>query len=46
MSDPREPFHLRPIPQVVPTGQCLAFPEIRLRTYEVEPRDGVVVVRV
>ena len=30
----------------VPTGQCLAYPEIRLRTYEVEPRDGVVVVRV
>ena len=30
----------------VPTGQCLAFPEIRLRTYPVEVRDGEVVVRV
>lgn len=29
----------------VPTGQCLAFPEIRLRTYPVEVRDGEVVVR-
>jgi nitrite reductase/ring-hydroxylating ferredoxin subunit len=31
----------------VPTGQCLAFPEIRLRTYEVSVKeDGTVVVRV
>lgn len=29
----------------VPTGRCLAFPEIRLRTYAVEERDGQVVVR-
>lgn len=30
----------------VPTGQCLAFPEIRLRTYPVEVRNGEVVVLV
>lgn len=30
----------------VPTGQCLAFPEIRLRTYPVEVKDGEVVVRI
>lgn len=30
----------------VPSGQCLAFPEIRLRTYQVEVKDGEVVVRV
>ena len=30
----------------VPTGRCLAFPEIRLRRYEVEVKDGSVVVRV
>ncbi|MBO0707986.1 MAG: Rieske 2Fe-2S domain-containing protein [Candidatus Dormibacteraeota bacterium] len=30
----------------IPTGQCLAFPEIRLRTYQVEARDGEVVVLV
>lgn len=30
----------------VPTGQCLAFPEIRLRTYQVEVKSGEVVVRV
>ncbi|HZU17412.1 MAG TPA: Rieske 2Fe-2S domain-containing protein [Candidatus Dormibacteraeota bacterium] len=29
----------------VPTGRCLAFPEIKLRTYMVEVRDGQVVVR-
>jgi nitrite reductase (NADH) small subunit len=30
----------------VPTGQCLAFPEIRLRTYPVSVRDGQVIVTV
>lgn len=30
----------------VPTGRCLAFPEIRLRTYPVEVRGGEVVVKV
>lgn len=30
----------------IPTGQCLAFPEIRLRTYPVEVRDGEVVISV
>lgn len=30
----------------VPTGQCLAFPEIKLRTYQVEVREGQVVVKV
>jgi len=29
----------------VPTGQCLAFPEIRLRTYEVWVEDGTVKIR-
>lgn len=29
----------------VPTGQCLAFREIKLRRYEVAVRDGKVVVR-
>ena len=28
----------------VPTGRCLAFPELHLRTYPVEVRDGEVVV--
>ena len=29
----------------VPTGRCLAFPEIRLRRYDVQVRDGSVVIR-
>jgi nitrite reductase/ring-hydroxylating ferredoxin subunit len=28
----------------VPTGQCLAYPEIRLRSYEVVVEDGIVSV--
>lgn len=30
----------------VPTGQCLAYPEIRLRTYDVWVEDGAVKIRV
>jgi nitrite reductase (NADH) small subunit len=30
----------------IPTGQCLAFPEIRLRTYEVWVEDDLVKLRV
>lgn len=30
----------------IPTGRCLVFPEIRLRTYPVVVRDGMVVVSV
>jgi nitrite reductase (NADH) small subunit len=30
----------------VPTGQCLAFPEIRLRTYDVKVEGNVVMVSV
>lgn len=30
----------------IPTGRCLAFPEIRLRTYQVEARNGEVVILV
>lgn len=29
----------------VPTGRCLAFPEIQLRRYDVVTRDGRVIVR-
>ena len=29
----------------VPTGQCIAYPEIRLRTYEVWVEDNVVKIR-
>jgi len=30
----------------VPSGRCLAFPEISLRRYEVVVRDGTIIVRV
>lgn len=30
----------------VPTGQCLAYPEIRLRTYEVWVEDNLIKIRV
>jgi nitrite reductase/ring-hydroxylating ferredoxin subunit len=29
----------------VPTGQCLAYPEVKLRTYEVWVEDGMVMLR-
>ncbi len=30
----------------IPTGQCVAFPEIRLRTYEVFVDDGQIKIRI
>lgn len=30
----------------IPTGQCIAFPEIKLRQYELVERDGDIVVRI
>jgi nitrite reductase (NADH) small subunit len=29
----------------IPTGQCLAFPNIKLRRYDVSVEDGQVVIR-